>query len=316
MTEAKLDRHGQHIVLCGSLRAGTTLLRLLIGQHSQVHGQGESDFLFDGAPEEGGGTAEELKTFFDKVAASRSTKAQGITPSPGKTYEEMLDDLLGQHRTEGKRLLITTHRHHDVAAKFLPNAVFVRLQRDPRDVALSAKAMGWGGVPYRSVSCWIDSEASWLAAEPHLTSERQVFVRYEDLTGDPEKEMRRILEAVGLPFEEAVLVPSGSTYSAPKPRAPEQFRTRLTEREIAEINSRVALSSESYGYDLTPAYAPKGIRKAQLTVEGSARQFAFAAKRYGFVTQLASVLGRKLKLGFLSDYAQPRIQKKVVEHLK
>ena len=30
-----------HIVLCGSLRAGTTMLRLMLGQHSQVHGRGE-----------------------------------------------------------------------------------------------------------------------------------------------------------------------------------------------------------------------------------------------------------------------------------
>jgi hypothetical protein len=317
MTKDQLNRHGRHIVLCGSLRAGTTLLRLLLGQHSQIYGRGESDYLFDGAPQSDAGTEEELEGFRTRIAESRITEAQGIRPPEGDSYGAMLDDLLAQHEPGDRRLLLTTHRHHDVAARSLPNAVFVRLQRDPRDVALSAKAMGWGGVPYRSVECWIDSEKSWLAAKPLIDAERQVFLRYEDLIADPEKELRRVLEAIGLPFEQAVLKPSdASTYSAPKPRAPEQFRRKMSEKEIAEVNSRTALSAEDYGYNLTPALKPGAVRQMQLDLEGKARQFAFAAAKYGLLTQTASVAGRKLNIGFLKRYAQPRIRQKVIESLK
>ncbi|NNU14827.1 sulfotransferase [Parvularcula sp. ZS-1/3] len=311
-----VDRHAPHVVICGSLRAGTTLLRLLLSGHSELFELGEADFLFDKRPADDAGP-EEVEAWRKRVAAERSAKLQKFEAPKGDSYAEMLDDLLGQYPMDKPRLILTLHRHYDDAAKMLPNAIFIRLQRDPRDVALSSVAMGWGGVPYFGVWPWIEAERDWLAARDHIAPERQHFVRYEDFVANPREELGRILEVSGLPFEESVLDPGeGSSYSPPKAREKEAFRKRLSLREIAEINSRVNFSPEDYGYNLTPAVPPRGFRKLQLTVAGKLKRQQFRINRHGLPLVLKAFAGKWLGMRKMGADAAVRIEENNLKHLK
>jgi len=307
------------IVLCGSLRAGTTLLRLLLGQHSQISGHGESDFLFDEAPLGGDGTfsgAEALDVFRTESVKHRPAVREGFRAPEGETFEAMIQDYLGQHPATAPHLLLTLHRNYHHAARVLKDAIFIRLQRDPRDVALSSVVMGWGGVPYYGLEPWLGSERDWQTAKSLIPEDQQVFVRYEDLTADPRGELTRILATAGLSFEEAVLNPKGSTYSPPEARPAEAFRKKLSEREIAEMNSRLTWLDDDYGYNLRPAQAPQGLRKLSLFLQGKTKVIQHKIGRFGLGLYLQDLIARRFGLAGMREETRARMEAITVEYLK
>ena len=106
-------------------------------------------------------------------------------------------------------------RHLGWIYRHFPNARFIHVIRDGRDVACSLRSHpvrrfvdgAWASVPQnRSVASCIQQ---WLT----LTGEgmgwradpRYLEVRYEDLVRDPEATMRRVMAFVGEPFDEAWL---------------------------------------------------------------------------------------------------------------
>lgn len=316
-TQVPTPREMPHIVLCGSLRAGTTMLRLMLGQHPFIEGRGESDFLFDGAPIDQHATPERIEAFRHRSVDRRPARVNNFQPPKGKRYTDMLDDLIAQHAPEKDHLLLTLHRHYDVAARMLPNAFFIRLQRDPRDVALSAVPMGWGGIPFFGLDVWIEAERDWLRAKDHIPEERRAFIRYEDLVRDPRAELGRILELAGIPFDKAVLHPGSDTsYSAPKPRGEEAFRKKLTEQEIREINGRLAFLPEDYGYNLKPAESPGPLRLLELKLRKFLGVLAWRIDRYGWALTAQDIFARKLGLKALETKARDRIRAINETHLK
>lgn len=318
MTEA-YPGSARPIVLCGSLRAGTTLLRLLLGQHSQISGHGESDFLFDEAPLARDGTYlgdGALKTYRTTSVQHRPAVRNGFRAPTGETFEDMVQDYLAQHPATAPHLLVTLHRNYHHAARVMKNAFFIRLQRDPRDVALSSVAMGWGGVPYFGVEPWIGSERDWQIAAPLIPQDRQVFIRYEDFTSDPRAELARVLGAADLSFEDAVLDPKGSTYSPPEPRPAEAFRKKLTEQEVAEINSRLDWVTQDYGYALQPAIAPQGLRKLSLTLRGRQKVVAHKIGRFGWSLYLRDLMARRFGLASMRERTRAEMEAIKVKYQK
>lgn len=301
MTRSAFDQ--PHIVLCGPLRSGTTLLRLMIGQHSQVVGRNESDLLFDALSPEGI-EATDGEAYKAAARADMAFELMGFREPTGTSAREVFEDLVVQHEAGDRRLLLTLHRHFERAAELLPNAFFIRLRRDPRDVALSSVAMGWGGKPYFGVQPWVDAETSWRSAEAKLPRDRWVEIFYDDLVNDPRATMGKILSAAGLPFEEETLSPpSDSTYDAPRPRAPDAWKRKLSEREAAEINYRLAPLEEGCGFALEPKSRPSAVRLVQIWLAAKIERMRFEADRYGF--------GSTVKMHFAKRFGSEELRAKV-----
>jgi hypothetical protein len=53
------------------------------------------------------------------------------------------------------------HRHYDRLLRLWPEARFIHLVRDPRDVASSCIGMGWAGNVWTGVTRWIEAERLW-----------------------------------------------------------------------------------------------------------------------------------------------------------
>ncbi|HEU0076850.1 MAG TPA: sulfotransferase [Longimicrobiaceae bacterium] len=77
------------------------------------------------------------------------------------------------------------------------------LVRDGRGVALS-KAQRRGMPFWRGVVSWTASNLRLLMALRSVPASRRLTVRYEALCEDPEREMRRIAEFAGLPYDPAL----------------------------------------------------------------------------------------------------------------
>ena len=123
----------------------------------------------------------------------------------------LLIDALGQLRRAGQGALrwgIKIQRliaQGDAFARSWPEAQFVHIIRDGRDVAASHLRSGrpWA---YQSVA---EAAAGWLSVVDRVRDvvpPRQVFeLRYEDLVADVASAVEPLLEFLGLPWDDAVL---------------------------------------------------------------------------------------------------------------
>jgi Sulfotransferase family len=90
----------------------------------------------------------------------------------------------------------------------LPEARFVHLVRDGRDVALSRRR--WrerAGAKEKSVEAWASQWRRWIetARKQSADVEHYVEVRYEDLVAETEPTLRRICEFIELDFQPGML---------------------------------------------------------------------------------------------------------------
>jgi len=103
-------------------------------------------------------------------------------------------------KTPGHIFLIPT------IAALLPEAVFLHMIRDGRDIAASMRHLwfGPGGDMRKLAESWLKFLAAGFDAATNYP-DRYLEVRYEDLAVNPEPVLRRILAAIDLSFDPAML---------------------------------------------------------------------------------------------------------------
>lgn len=198
------------VFLIGSPRSGTTWLQSLLGAHPDVITPQETD-LFSNfvAP---------LQSWWDQQVAlspdvqqARRGKGLPAVLADGE-YAALLADFVGGvlaavHALDPSASIIVekspSHsRHTDVIARYLPDAAFVHIVRDGRDVvaSLQSAARGWGShwasaSVKKSARLWKETVEGARRAS---TNDRYTEVRYEGLrAGDPEP-LRRAFARCGL----------------------------------------------------------------------------------------------------------------------
>ena len=144
-----------------------------------------------------------------------------------------------------------------------PEAQFVHLVRDPRDVALSFKRAPSGPkTVYYAAERWLQEQVRCLAFAQALSS-RLFRIRYEDLLQDPEGQVKQLFEFLGLTYDPDVLAPdTRADRQASHTRYWEnlnqpilqgntaKYRQGLKGREIACIEGLCAPVMRTLGYEL------------------------------------------------------------------
>lgn len=88
-----------------------------------------------------------------------------------------------------------------------PNAKYVYMVRDPRDMALSWKCMPVlrGGV-LRATKVWRDDQAGFLQMASWLQAQQRVcIIRYEDLLSSPDEVLQQVCDFLGIAFSPRML---------------------------------------------------------------------------------------------------------------
>ncbi len=191
----------------GMPRSGTTLLEQMLDRHPQISGIGEYEGAF---------------------AIHESLVGLGLWPTELRNLTEAdaqriaAEYLAGAlaRRRAGATVTFdkTLHvwRLIPAVAAVLPDAAFVRITRDPRDTAISMflsnfHPNSWGFTSsLASIRRVIAAERKVVQAAFDLLKVRSVSVVYEELVDHPEREIRRVLELLGVPFDPAVLAPEGN----------------------------------------------------------------------------------------------------------
>ncbi len=191
----------------GMPRSGTTLLEQMLDRHPLVGGIGEYEGAF--AIHEG---LVGLGLWPAQLRDLKPVDAQRLAA-------EYLQGALARRRA-GTEITFdkTLHvwRMLPAIAAVLPGAAFVRITRDPRDTAISMflsnfHPRSWGFTSsLASIRRVIELERKIVPAAIELLNLRAASVVYEELVDHPEREIRRVLDAIGVPFDPIVLAPEAN----------------------------------------------------------------------------------------------------------
>lgn len=274
------------------------MLRIMLKAHEDISNPGEGDFLFDylhPSPDHPSGWSYDKKA----LAHSRSFRVKQLDLPDQIDGLDLLNNMLAQLDAKHAGLLtLNVHRHAEKIIKAMPEASFIHLLRDPRDVARSSIGMGWSGTVYQGVNHWVETESSWDKIVHHIPEGRYLDIKYELLVTEPESILRRICDFLGVTFDSAMLDYHGSSsYGPPDPSLVEQWRRRARGKETALIEGKAGYLMRARGYSPEGSgYKPGVAEHVFLVLVDRIRVWRFGVERYGAFVYLSEKFTRWLRL--------------------
>lgn len=296
MEKVKLEALSHPFFVVGPLRSGTTLLRLLIAHHPDVNCFGE----FEGAVSQAKGNQwPELQEYYQFVSNDRQTQEYKFTIDPALGYEDLVHSFLEQQYSRNPKPLIgaSIHSRMDLLPRLWPNAKYIHLLRDPRDVARSCIGMGWVGNVYEGAKYWVEPEQHWDALVRQVPSEQCLTVRYEELVSDPERELARVCQFLGIEYSPKMQEIEGSTsYSRPNAKFAEQWREKLSSKEIRWVEERCGDLMVKRGYEPSQQglSAPSSLQIMALKLQSRWYRIKFNINRHGIKNWAFFVLSKRV----------------------
>ena len=203
--------------IVGVPRSGTTLLRLMLDAHPDLAIPPETNFIHRAA-EACGDATDPRRAFLETVMShprwrdlhiegdSLTQRVAAIEPfdlaGAVRSLYELYAERCGKPRWGDK----TPHylRRMTLIQELLPEAYFIHIIRDGRDVALSVKDLWFGADSIEEAARrWqgnINKARHQSKKLPHYLE-----IRYEDLVTDTEPTLRRISEYIDLPWNPRML---------------------------------------------------------------------------------------------------------------
>jgi hypothetical protein len=214
--EAERDLAPPFVV--GVARSGTTLLRMMLDAHPQLAIPHETHFLPEVVPTWDGYPPDPLAAAVNLLRQRDGFAHLGLDP-------DLLLATCREHAVDNPGDLVRTmyrlyaQRHGKPrwgdktppylesmpeVVELLPEARFIHVIRDGRDVAVSLRNAWFGPTTIADAArCWRDAITAGRAAAASLGSYREI--RYEHLVRDPSRELGRICEYLDLRFSPRML---------------------------------------------------------------------------------------------------------------
>jgi hypothetical protein len=218
------DRARSPIFIIGTERSGSNLLRLMLNAHSRIAIPHPPHFLRYLAPLAASyGDLRnpaarrrltrdallllrrhihpwEIAIDEDRVVAEADPSVFGVAAAIYEQYRR----AVGKARWGCKSTFMIDHV--DAAIAGYPDAQFLWLVRDPRDVAASSKRSVFNPChPYLTAALWTAQQDRGFDALARLGPQRVHLLRYEQLVADPTRELDGVCRFLGEALEPAML---------------------------------------------------------------------------------------------------------------
>jgi len=285
------------IFLVGAERSGTTLLRLMLDHHPQVAFNYEFDYSVELIAEECG--FPDLDFYYQWLSTNRIFLSTGFCIDKNLNYRELVNSFLIQKKEQNQKPIVgaTVHHHFDKLLSIWPQAKFIHIIRDPRDVAISCVNMGWAGNLWTGPDRWIEAEQTWDKLEKSLSENQYIEIHYEDLIINVTDTLEKLCNFIGVSYDEEMLnYPQNSSYSLPDPSLVFQWKRKLSPQNVQLIETKVGdlLSKKGYSLDINSPIKIDFLQKIQLELEGKLSCLYWRVKRFGLWLLLLYYLARKI----------------------
>lgn len=206
-------------IVVGAGRSGTTLLRVMLDSHSEFAVPPETGFLIELAALADGDASAGLDDFLRVLLADLHWPELALGEDELRAELDKLEPFAIDEAVRCVyRLFAVAHgkprygdktpvyvHHMPAIARLLPEAHFIHIIRDGRDVALSMRPMWFspGDAMEARAGQWRDWVSAGLRDGPLVP--HYIEVRYEDLVTRPEATLRDICAFVGVGFEPGML---------------------------------------------------------------------------------------------------------------
>lgn len=191
------------IFITGMPRSGTTLIEQILSSHPMVYGGGELQNLRNIVRN----TEEMIGRPFP--AGFDALKAEALRDMAYKYVFSLKRLVSAEVRVTDKSLL--TNFHIGLIAAMLPDAKIIHCSRDPRDSGLSFFQIFFGAEQPHSYDLRIIGEYQKLYLDllnywKNLLPGKIYDIGYEDVAGNPEKNIRELLSYCELEYDPACLI--------------------------------------------------------------------------------------------------------------
>jgi hypothetical protein len=284
------DARERPVLIIGTERSGSNLLRLILNEHSSIAVPHPPHFMRYFAPVvRSYGDLNDLRRRRALVRDALTLLRTHIHPweypiDPERVVQEAHPSLFGVVTAIYDQYRAATGKERwgckstfmvdyiDEVLAVMPEAKFVWLVRDPRDVAASSRKSVFS--PYHPVltaQLWVEQQEKGFAALERLGEGQVHLLRYEDLVSEPEKGVRALSEFLGEPFEPRMLEHHRSSAAKRSAELSESWRSTgkpisaesvgrhaaaLTPEETAQVELVAAPLMRRFAYDLhQPALA-------------------------------------------------------------
>lgn len=241
----------QHpIFVLGTTRSGTTLLSLMLGHHSEIVSVGELQWVFDFSGAEDPQCMNEYYTWLNK---NRFFQVHQLNLDRSLTFPDLARSFLHQMResvADSEPLLTASvHRHFRRTWELWPDAKFLHLVRDGRDVAASWMQFGWHGNTWSAAREWVALLDEWHALKTDLNNDHFFELRLEDLIDRPEDLLKDICHFLGVTYQPQMLEYHKRTSYAPVTKSRSQrWRKDLSVSEVRIFEAIAGSQLDEYAY--------------------------------------------------------------------
>jgi hypothetical protein len=202
--------------IVASARSGTTFLRLTLNAHPRIAVPPESRFITELYP---GGTDIRCEDFLKRLASHKRFLTWGL-PIEAVAAEIGDRQMLPYSDTIRSTYLAYAKRdgksswgdktpryieHIPLLAELFPDARFIHIVRDGRNVALSYAHVDFGPrTVAKAAQLWSRRVSTGIREGRALGSQRYIEIRNEDLAGNTEAEVNKVCSFLGIEADPAM----------------------------------------------------------------------------------------------------------------
>lgn len=280
--------------ILGNPRSGTSLLRLMLNSHPEIAAPPECGFLqwwhdkYKSWNEDSGRSAKDIREFVDDLLTSRKVETWELNrdelagfllnqcPASYGELGALVYEYWARRSDRNPQAIVDKNnyyiRHLSELSAIWPDARFIHLVRDGRDVACSYKDVAKleSNSPYKPVLPesvdeiareWNDNNWNITSFLEHLPRKTWTRIRYEDLVVDPGHALREAVSLLDVPFSERMLKyydfndePASTldwkrkTLESPDPTTIGRFRKVLSREEVSRFQQIAGDMLNAYGY--------------------------------------------------------------------
>lgn len=280
------------VFIIGNPRSGTTLLRLILNAHSKMVVPPEAGFAFWLYPKYRDFSFNDLKAFLEEMKETKKIRNWNLdwsklenylTNARPQNYGELIDHIYTYYaQSIGKEVQRWGDKnnfylnHIDEIKEVFPDAYFIHIIRDGRNVACSYKKLNKKQIvsedapnlPDRIEGIaneWKSNIQKIRRSFEKFNYENALEIRLEDLTANPEEMVRNIVDFIGEDFESSMLEyykTSGNSKVIPKDylqwkkkntlpiqeESIDKYKRELTEEQISKFYAIAGEHLRECGY--------------------------------------------------------------------